>query len=597
MSSDIPRLRRGGRSVRTSIGVFVVLAFTLIASPGQPPLELAPPPREIAITRPAKLAHPNTITISGTVIDQLDRTPVGGATVVLRGAAGEIAGRAGADGGFTIAVAPGTYRAYVRDDVVMSIGLAERVRLDARPRPELAGVPDESLMPIVAANDDTPNVELGVVHGGTITGTITDGMAAPIPHAVVRVIHPRLRPVLGTDLAIADDRGNFSLRLPPGHYLVEASHADYAQRQSFEPGGVDLAAGANVTISLGLVRGCIVTGRVVRADGALSTDGAIEQQLLGDTSFGPAGRIDPDGTFRWSTIDVNDIALRSWPWQSPPSQARHFNCKDGARFKDVVLHQPAQRPDLEGVLVDASGAPVPFGYLDVKPLDDATVIGQQERADADGHWEVYDMPPGRYEITATARRRGIVVATVASPRDGVRLQLGGTGRISGTTTALADGSFEASFVACTDALDAASQPLAVAHEPRIVIVTGGRFAIDDAPACHLMLVARWRGATIPIAVAVAAGETSHVELDVGPPRAKLVHGVVRDGHGEPVALARVTAMVDSRESATARTDDAGRYSLRTFGGATLTATTDDRVARGVVGRANVVDEQLDLVTQ
>src|SRR5207302_7105579 len=117
---------------------------------------------------------------------------------------------------------------------------------------------------------------------------------------------------------------------------------------------------------------------------------------------------------------------------------------------DVVFRLPDNGPDIAGVLVDHAGEPVGFAFIDFAPLDRAG-IAQQERTDATGHWEVYNMPPGRYRAVAHVDGRGIITQTVVSPRDGVRLELGGTGRLEGTTTRLASGSFEMLLGSCVDA--------------------------------------------------------------------------------------------------------------------------------------------------
>jgi len=86
-----------------------------------------------------------------------------------------------------------------------------------------------------------------------------------------------------------------------------------------------------------------------------------------------------------------------------------------------------------------------------------------------------------------------------------------------------------------------------------------------------------------------------VEVDVGPPRAKTVHGIVRTARGLAASGARVTAMFDNRETATAVADGDGKYTLKTYAGAAIVAGDGDHVANGTVGTANVDDEQVDLV--
>ncbi len=340
-------------------------------------------------------------------------------------------------------------------------------------------------------------------------------------------------------------------------------------------------------------RGCIISGRVVNADGSPANDGAIEKLGPRVGGFGPAGRIEA-GTFWWATLGDESVTLRAWPWRSPPSAAKTFACKDGKRFTDVVLRLPDQRPDISGVVVDAQDRPVPLAYLDVQPLDrmmGQVVGGQQERGDAAGNWHVYDMPAARYRVTGTAPGLGIVDTTVVAPRQDVRLQLGGTGRIVGTTSTLVTGSVEVSFLFC----GSKDLPLFVAHEPRIVPVVGGRFTIERAPACTLTMAVRWRDKLLESNVVVDPDRTTYVDLEIGTPRGKTVTGVVRDRDGNAVTGARVTVVDHDRDTATVRTDASGRYTIQTYAGAQLVAGKGERAGRAYVGRANVATEIVDLV--
>jgi hypothetical protein len=568
---------------------YALVALVLAASCGdkQPS---APPSRHL--TKPTAAAAPaTTVTISGVVVDHTTGKQVGNVEVVLVGDAGEQTARANATGEWTLRATPGAYRAYVRGDGVLSVGLTERTRLDNLPRRELAGTPDEALMPLLDARADLTGVELGVEPVAELTGEVLGPDDRKLANAVVRLRSLNrfigLRPVLGTDSAITDDRGQFKLRVPPGSYVLDASHPSYAGVHGGDE--FDLRAGAQEDTTVFIDRGCIISGRVVNADGSPANDGAIERLGARGDGFGPAGRID-GGAFRWVTTETETVTLRAWPWRSPPSAARTFSCNEGRRFDNVVLRLPDQRPDLSGVIVDANDKPVPLAYLDVTSIPPFP-NNQQERGDAGGNWHVYDMPAGRYRITASAPGKGIVDTVVVGPRQDIRLTLGGTGRIVGTTTELVAGSVEVSFLHCGPKDNA----IAVAHEPRIVPVSGGRFTIERAPACTLALAVRWRDKLVETSVVVEPERTAYVEVDVGEPRAKTVSGIVRDVAGNAVEGARVTAVVKDREAETVRTDAAGRFTVKTSSGAQLVAGKGEHVGRATVGRANVATEQVDLV--
>jgi hypothetical protein len=547
-----------------------------------------------------------TVTVAGTVINRDTREAVGGVEVVLRGEHGDVTARANADGTFSVVVPRGSYRTFVRHERTISTGLAGRMRVRSLPRAELAGVPDEQLMSVLIVDGDTKGIEIPVETQALLEGTVVDEAGIPVANVVIHAVQlerpagavpPTMtplvrgsdtrRPVLGTDTVISDDRGAFVLRVPAGIYDVEADHPSYAGLADFSKFSLD--AGAVQQTQLTLARGCIISGKVIGTAGTQPHDGALEISS-GAAGFGPSGRIESDGTFRWTTTRVQPIELRAWPWQSPPSNAQTFWCQDGKRYDNVVLRAGNELPDLSGTIVDAQGNPVPLAYFDVTPLDGGA-NGQQERADSGGGWKVFELPPGRYEVTAQARGRGVFSTMLIVPRQDVTLSLGGTGRLSGTTTEIVDGSFEMTFNQC----GGAKQPIELEEDTRIVVVRSGRFTIDHVPACGLAFTARWRDKEITGSVVVEPERTAYLELELGGPRDKVVRGTVRDARGAPAGSVRITALVDNREVATGRTEKDGTYQLHVPSGAELVAGNGRRVARGLVGRANVPTERVDLV--
>lgn len=560
-------------------------------------------------SRLARRADPGpaqNVSVSGTVIDRDTRDPAGDVEVVLRGEHGDVTTRAKADGTFAVVVPRGSYRAFVRDARVISTGLEGRVRVRSVPRAELAGVADEQLMPVLVVDGDTTNVELLVTVAALIDGVVADLDGKPVadvvihattidagPFGVPAAVGPPLpvrgaaRPVLGTDTVISDASGRFVLRVPAGHYTLVADHPAFAGIAG--SADVELSTGERFDTALVLARGCIITGKVVGTGGTRAHDGALEV-MVDYTPWEPSGRIGADGSFKWTTTEDHQVRLKAWPWQSPPSPAQLFDCRDGKRFNNVVLRAGNELPDLAGTIVDAQGNPVPLAYLDISPLDGG-VHSQQERANAAGAFQVFEMPPGRYEIMASAAGRGVISTMVVGPRSDIALQLSGTGRISGTTTALVDGTFELVFHQC----GATPRPHELDEDTRLVVVRGGRFSVDQVPACAVTFSARWRDRLVAGSAVVEPGKTSYVELDLGKARDKIVRGTVRDRQGNPVANARVTALVDNEESATVRTGEDGSFEMKTQSGAQLLAGNGRKVGRGTVGRANVRTERVDLV--
>ena len=467
----------------------------------------------------APLEHDAGVAISGHVID-VSTAPrmVGDVEVVFRGPLGETTTMTDASGAYTLRVAAGTYHAFVRGDAVVSFAREGRTRLPGPPSAANAGVPDEALMTTVSATRDTADVDLTVTGGGVVLGRVIDSHGNPVAGAVLQARGERgVRPVLGTDIAESDRDGRFELRLGAGTYLVQAAHPKFAGvlRGAGHPADlVVVAAGGRYDMSFTLVDGCVISGRVIGADGRPAGDGAIERGV-GD-SFRPAGRIEHDGTFQLATTEEVAISLRAWPWKSPPAAAQTFACTAGARFEHVVFQLPDQRPDLEGVLVDAAGAPVPGAYLDLFALDPGG-LNQQERSDAQGRWAAYSMPAGRYRVTAHADGKGVAHAAITSPSAGTRLVLGGTGRLEGTTPRMHRGSFELVAMTCGD--PGGEDMVWLPPTRRLVSVADGHFSVDDVPACALVFSASAQGAPITTQATVPSGGVGHVELDLGPPRA------------------------------------------------------------------------------
>ncbi len=458
---------------------------------------------------------PGMVIVSGAVIDSYTGARVPGAEVVMLATVGgaESSAMSAADGSYRIEVPIGMYRAFVRGDRVLSIGTTARVRIPGQPSSDDIGVPVADRMPVVAALRNLGSVDLEVVQAGTVTGLVVDGAGKPIAGAVVRATNyaRSISTTLGTDVAETDAKGTFELRLPEGGYGLEAAHAKFAALA--EPMGIRVSPGDDVKVTLALAAGCIVSGRVVLPSGAPAGEGALEEQYAStETAYAPVGRIAADGTFRYTTVDEREVVLRAWPWKSPHAESQRFACKNGARFSNVVFRLPDRTADLEGVLVDHDGKPVPFAHVDLAPLDPGG-LGQQERTDEHGRWAVYSLPAGRYQVSAAAPERGVVSEVIASPARNVKLALKGTGRLEGTIAQVDNGTLEIEIARCLDSVEAE-----LPRERRVVEVEDGHFSVDNLPACQVALLVRWRDGRMFVRTDIQAGATATVDLDANTPR-------------------------------------------------------------------------------
>lgn len=504
--------------------------------------------------------------VRGKVVDAHDGAPVGGVAVVFSGESGETEATAADDGTYELALAPGAYHAFVRGDGVMSIGTPEPERLPGGPSADDVDAPATQLAPAIAIAHDTSGVDLPVERGGVVTGHVLDDHGHAIAHALVRA-RGDVRPVLGGDVAETDATGAFQLTLPAGVYQVDATHPDYA---SLADGvaELDLLPGTRATsLDLTMTAGCIVRGRVVGPNGQPAGDGAMEAKLGAD-EFQPLGRIEPDGTFRFTTLADASFELRAWPWKSPPSQPQTFRCTPGARF-DAQFTIPIGSADLDGTILTADGRPAAGAYLDVLAVSEGGT-SQQERASDDGSWAVYDMPAGDYVVTASVPGEGSVSRTVHVPAHGVALALAGTGAIDGTIKGVDDGTLAMMIGHCDD------QPAGVyaAPETRLVPVRGGHFHLDRVPACSLYVSTARDGRAVGDEVQVAAGHETPLALDLTPPRTIEIDGKVLAADGTPAAGALVRAWNDSGMTETTVAAD-GSYRIKAEVGSELIAMRGD----------------------
>ena len=542
------------------------------------------------VARPA-----GTVRITGVVREAHGGAPVGDVEVVFADAAGESSTTADTDGSYFIDVAPDSYRVFTRGDHVLTVGRAAPTRLPSSPEEAAIGIASTEIAPLVDARANHDGIDVLVIHGGTITGRVLTAKGQPIAGAIVRARGGELRPVLGTDVAESDASGNYHLEIPVGIYTLDATHAHYAGIDPLSVPVVTVAVAAQASLDLTMSSGCIVSGRVVNAHGDAVGEGAIERRVGdGDDAFNPTGKIDASGNFRWTTTDEGDIALRGWPWKSPHSSEQHFACRDGARFANVVFALPNRAPDLEGTIATADGKPAPFAYIEVHS-NFAGGGNQQERADAAGHWSVYSLPHGSYNVTAYQADLGTVEETFDAPKRDVALTFSGTGALVGTVKGATSGSFPIDLAGC------------VGHnfdpQQRMAIVEAGHYRLDGVPACAMVInIAgtrqRWREA-----VEIVAGQDYTFDVDFRAREAKTVYGVVRDEAGKPVAGAMVASSSPSQLSEDDDASDSvitaastvtaadGSYQLSAIGGASIFVSGGDAAdSLGVLGMAQVADD-------
>lgn len=521
-----------------------------------------------------------TIATDATAFDDIE--------VVFNNPLGETSTMANADGSFEIELAPGAYHVMARGEHVMTTVLAER---DGTWMPGWADVAAAAAYaPALIVTDDVAGVDVTVTEIAKITGHVLDASGRPIVGATVHSLASdgergiALRPAFGTDIGISDEAGAYELLVPAGEYQINATHPYFGMVVGAPP-WTTVAADAPQQVDLEMMRGCVIAGHVLNVDGTPAQGGHIEiSPADNQTAMRGAATIGDDGTFQWTGMPEQPIALRGWSWRSAPSPAQIFACRDGARFEHVVFQIPPSEPSLDGTLTGADGEPLVGVKFEIVALSE-NGQGQIERTDSQGNFAVYAMPAGEYEIIA-ATADGAIAQKVTVPSHHVSLTLG-QGTIEATVKGITDGSIKISMQ-CSDGLRRG--------EEQIVHVRDGKCSIV-APACKVLLQASSAYRQAQTRTLVGAAEVAHVQLDLTPARRKLVSGVITNAAGLPAAGVTVQALASSMmfpNPPIAVTDRTGRYTLETASGAFIIATSGDEQGGGEVTWSEAGSETIDI---
>jgi hypothetical protein len=535
------------------------------------------------------------VRVTGTVVDASSGKAVPDVEVVFADGQTEATTQSDLAGRYSIDVKPGHYRPFVRAAGIISVGEPPRERLPRRPSSDEVAMSRLEVAPDLAVYTNLAGADLEVVRGGVIQGRVFDRDGRPIAGALVRALPSDgsvLQPVLGTDVAETDLDGTFRLELGEAHYTIEAFHDQYGATESNPT--VSLIAGDTATADLTMIGGCVITGHVVRADGNEAGDGAIERAWTEDLdgSFYPNGSFDDDGAFRWSTSEEGNITLRAWPWKAPHSPARTFDCHDGARYRDVVFTIPATGSDLGGQILTAGGAPAARAFIDIIGMSEGT-MNQQERADDDGRWEVFALPPGQYQVTAFVEGQGAASAIVQSPGTGNVLRLSGSGTLVGRAAGIGDGTFALTVETC-----ATAQAALAPRSKYMVTVHDGQYRIDGLPACEMHGSVSNRVRARSFDTRITAGGVTTLDVDLSPPKAKSVTGIVRDEDGRPVEGAVITVVASDQDNApSASTDASGRFTIEVHGGDVLVFGASQGAAELSVGDDDPDREDVEITLQ
>jgi hypothetical protein len=393
-----------------------------------------------------------------------------------------------------VRVPAGAYRIAARADGYVSTARAVVDRRNGFPSLAIDDALGAIQSAMLVAVADRTHVDLELSPAASISGVVRNAAGQPQQDVLVSAFtldtttfEPTLlRAALRSSLARTDAQGAFALDVPAGEVVLRASREIAAhQPQAVRP--LFLEPGAAQRVELTLDEVCRVSGRVVDERGQAIEQGTIEiaSQRNGTRAFKPRGYFE-NGRFTYLHDHTGAFYLRVWPWRSSPSPAIELDCQPGSDWSDMRLEVPRGEPDLSGVVLDEENSPVANAFVDVIALD-PTLQSQQERTDSQGRFEVYQLEPGSYRVSAIVPDLGVATAETMSPSSGVRLRLSGTGTLEGEVEGMTDGNLEIVIneLLNTHGDDTVSLAGQMHYAPiqRTVPVVDGRFRLDGLPAC------------------------------------------------------------------------------------------------------------------
>ena len=471
------------------------------------------------------------------------------------------------DGYYQITLAPGRYQATVASGDVIAVTAPRRQRPDTRAlAAQLADGP-RNLAPDLDVSHDVSDIDVEVVRAVTVRGTVHDRAGHAIAGAVVSArVQDRGRgqPVDGSDRAETDGDGRFALVVAARPQQLQVEHPDYAGPDTSEI--LDLTVDTRADLDITMIRGCIITGRVVR-DGVPFGDGEIQRATSQEAPrYGHGGTFNATDGFRIATDEEITLVLRATPWGGASSAPQVFDCRGGGSHAGIVFEIPHATPSLSGAIVTAAGVSVPFAFLDILGSGENQT---QERADANGNWEAHDLPPDTYTVITRVPREGLARVRIAAPGGHAMMRLSGTGALAGYTTGLVDGSFMLD-------VDCHHETRTWGHtgERFVVSIFRGRYFVADVPACNVVVTASSHGWTSPEStIDVPPGDTAILDLDLSALATQEIQGHVHDLDGRPFVAALISIV--EQPAIRTRTSARGDFIVRAPAGKTLSITAAD----------------------
>ncbi|MDP3157589.1 MAG: carboxypeptidase-like regulatory domain-containing protein [Archangium sp.] len=306
-----------------------------------------------------------------------------------------------ADGGFAhVGVQPGLYALEVTAPTFATL-IVPNVRVRS-------GVPTDVGVLSPTSTRNSPDE-------GRLTGLVSAPAGASVAGATVQFLLKPNDDLLG-QVTVGFD-GVFTERLPPGHYVLRASHPDFTSVDSMElellRGQVQdlrmtpLLLGLNPATLTGTVMREVEGGPAVPADGALVT--------LGN---GATTTTDAQGAFILTGLPAGSFTLRAaLAAHFDPSPARMVTLRAGQTTAADPFTVSLVRGTIEGTVELSDRAPI--DVVSVSAVSASTMRGYAAVVSPDpllpyrGTFTINDVPSGSYEVQAAKARYSRATTTVS----------------------------------------------------------------------------------------------------------------------------------------------------------------------------------------
>ncbi len=362
-------------------------------------------------------------------------------------------------------------------------------------------------------------------------------------------------------------------------------------------GDVTIAAGGTVEKAFVLRKGQEITGRVLEEIGTRPVGGAtVTSQWWGMSGQQESAPVttDADGKFtmrvpcapgEYIQLFARKEGVGTGMGGVQVPSANQGSSRGGGRETEIRLRSGS---DLEGVVVDAQGRPVPGAtVVYANSLGNKAWAQLSATTDAEGRFAL-PVPPGmakesQFQLGARGKGSGIGFAVVQGAKAAIRIRLAGGGLVQGTVKDTKGQGVEGALVTLQFDWNRRGTPVPglegnpwqygqLLGDPRLAAPYAttdaeGRYRIEDAALGNYTVMATWglEKAMGGQPLQVRAGATETVDLVFG--AGKRIEGVVLDAEGKPVAGASVTASEAQPKPGRSsyvedRTDSDGRFALR-----------------------------------